>query len=109
MIRRGFVHLARMPGETKRRPVLVLSPDRRNELAYDVSVVPCSSVARLGPWHVVLRKGVGGLDRASVAKCEQVTTLPKATLDDLALGGPVPETTLSQIRAALLRALGWEE
>ena len=52
MLRRGWLHWAEMD---KRRPVLILSPESRNERASDLIVVPCSSVLRGGPWHVRLR------------------------------------------------------
>lgn len=109
MIRRGHVYLARMPDEGKHRPVIVLSPDRRNDLANDVTVVPCSTVRRLGPWHVELRPGAGGLAKASVAKCEHVTTLPKDRLEEPALGGPLSRQVLLEIRGSILRALDFEE
>lgn len=109
MIRRGHIYLARMPDEGKHRPVIVLSQDRRNELANDVTVVPCSTVRRLGPWHVELRAGAGGLTKASVAKCEHVTTLPKDRLEEPSLGGPLSRQTLAAIRSSILRALDFDE
>ncbi len=109
MIRRGHVHLARVPGESKRRPVIVLSPDRRNDLANDVTVVPCTTVRRLGPWHVSLPRGAGGMKEPSIAKCEHVTTLPKYLLDERPLGGPLSRAELGSIRDAILRALDFDE
>ena len=109
MIRRGHVHLVRMPGERKQRPVVVLSPDRRNELASDVVVVPCSTASRVGPWHVRLARHEGGLDRASHAKCEQPATLPKEWLAPAPLGGPLPASRMREIRDALLRALAFDD
>ena len=61
----------------KRRPVVVMSVERRNELARDVIAIPCSTNARPMSWHVPLRKGEGGLPHASIAKCEQIVTIPK--------------------------------
>lgn len=109
MIRRGHVYYARIPGEAKRRPVVVLSSDRRNDLAYDVTVVPCSTTLRPGPWHVVLARGTGGLSWKSVAKCEQVTTLRKDSLDPQPIGGALPADLLAQIRAAIMRALEFDD
>jgi mRNA-degrading endonuclease toxin of MazEF toxin-antitoxin module len=108
-LRRGYLYRIRMPGEGKERPVLVLSQDRRNDLAYDVTVVPCSTVLRLGPWHVPLRRGEGGLPQSSVAKCEQITTLPKARIRGAALGGRLSAERLAEIRAAVLHALDFDE
>jgi mRNA-degrading endonuclease toxin of MazEF toxin-antitoxin module len=75
--RRGHLYWVRIPDEPgrKRRPALVVSPDSRNRLASDVIVIPLSSVLREAPTHVRLRAREGGLERPSMAKCEQITTL----------------------------------
>jgi mRNA-degrading endonuclease toxin of MazEF toxin-antitoxin module len=67
MLRRGCVHWANTPGE-KRRPVLLLSPEARNDRARDVIVVPLTSVLREGPWHVRLRTGEAGIAQADVVQ-----------------------------------------
>lgn len=105
MFRRGHLYWARVPGESKQRPVIVVSPDRRNDLAETVVVVPCSTTRRFGPWHVALASGEGGLVRASVAKCEEITALPKERLARTPLGGPLSRARLDEIRDCLLRAL----
>ena len=97
-----------MPGEAKRRPVVILSDDRRNRLAYDVTVVPCSTARRLGPWHVPLQRGEGGIPEPSVVKCEHITTLPKRHIVPGALGGALSSERLGQIRAAVLDALSFD-
>lgn len=102
-LRRGHLHWARLD---KRRPVLVLSPDIRNELASDVIVVPCSTRLRAGPTHVRLRRGEGGLPTRSVLKCEQITTLPRDLLGQRALGGPLSARRLAAVEQAVLRAIG---
>ena len=103
MIRRGSVHWARLD---KRRPVLVVSPDYRNEWASDVLVVPCSTVRRTAPTHVLLRRGEAGLPAPSAAKCEQVMTLPRGDLDSEALGPSLGGERMDQVERALLRAFG---
>ncbi|OGR12185.1 MAG: hypothetical protein A2341_20860 [Deltaproteobacteria bacterium RIFOXYB12_FULL_58_9] len=105
MLRRGCVYWANMPGD-KRRPVLLMSPEARNERANDVIVVPLSSVLREGPWHVRLRKGEAGIAQASVVKCEQITTLRKDILVSEPLGGPISAGRMSQVERAVLRAIG---
>ncbi len=102
-LRRGFLHWAQFD---KRRPALVVSPDERNALGNDVVVVPCTRTRRLGPWHVALPRGEGGLPRASVAKCELVTTLLKEDLDEMPIGGPLRHERMIEIERALLLALG---
>ena len=84
----------------------MISIDARNRLASDVLVIPCSTTERPAPTHVRLRKGHGGLDRRSVLKCEQITTLPKDYLLPSALGGPLPGRILEQVEVGVLRALG---
>ena len=105
---RGCLYWVRIPGEPggKRRPALVISLDARNRLASDVLVIPCSTTERPAPTHVRLRKGHGGLERRSVLKCEQITTLPKDYLLPSALGGPLPGHILEQVEVGVLRAIG---
>ena len=97
-----------MPGESKVRPALVVSPDRRNERSNTVVLIPCTTVLRLGPWHVPLRKGEGGLPSPSVAKCENVTTVEKSAIDPRPMGGPLAEARWLDIREGILRALDFD-
>ena len=101
--RRGFLYFARLD---KRRPVLVISSNARNEGASDVLVVPCSTMLSAAPTHVRLRKGEGGVPAASVMKCEQLTNLHKSYLDVEALGGSLGEQRLREVERAVLRAIG---
>jgi mRNA-degrading endonuclease toxin of MazEF toxin-antitoxin module len=106
--RRGHLHWVRIPDEPegKRRPGLIVSPDVRNRLAGDVLVVPLSSVLREAPTHVRLRPREGGIARASVAKCEQLTTLRKDRLSAKPLGGALSAQRMLEIEKAVLRAIG---
>ncbi len=108
LFRRAHIYWVRMPAEHKHRPALILSPDRRNDRAETVVVIPCTTVKRPGPWHVHLRRGEGGLDRDSAAKCEDITLLAKDRLLPTPLGGPLSSARLEEIRAALLQALDFE-
>jgi mRNA-degrading endonuclease toxin of MazEF toxin-antitoxin module len=101
--RRGQLYWAELD---MRRPVLVISPDYRNELASDVIVVPCSTTVRLAPTHVVLHRGEGGLDRPSALKCEQLTTLRREDVGRLALGPPLSRRRMAEVERAVLRAIG---
>ena len=102
-VRRGHLYWAKLD---KRRPVLVISPDYRNERASDVIVVPCSTVARPAPTHVVLRKGEGGVPERSVLKCEQIMTLPRTDVGTKALGGRLAAVRIAETERAILRAIG---
>lgn len=103
MIRRGQLHWARLD---KRRPVLVVSPDYRNDRANDVIVVPCSTTIRDAPTHVRLRRREGGLRVDCVAKCEQITTLHKDDLDDAPLGRAISASSMRDVERGILRAIG---
>src|SRR5213593_1861017 len=68
-----------------RRPVIVVSHDGFNQTPgwRSIIVVPISTSAaqaRRGPTAVYLPEGAGGIERASVALCHQVTTLDRAKL-----------------------------
>jgi mRNA interferase MazF len=101
--RRGHLYLARLD---KLRPVLVISPDVRNELASDVLVIPCTSRLSTAPTHVRLRRGDGGLSEGSVLKCEQLTTLHKEELRRTPLGSALPPKIVRAVERAVLRAIG---
>ena len=103
MARRGHLYWARLD---KRRPVLVLSVNARNERASDLIVVPCSTTLREAPTHVRLGRGEGGAPRACMLKCEQITTLPKEDVDVAPLGSALTAARLVEIERAVLRAIG---
>ena len=69
-------------------------------------VVPCSTVRRVAPTHVPLGRGEAGLPAASVAKCEQVMTVPRAELAPEAVGTVLGRERMDQVERALLRAFG---
>jgi mRNA interferase MazF len=101
--RRGHVYWANFD---KRRPVLVVSIDARNERATDVIVIPCSTRIRQAPTHVHLRAGEGGLPQTCVLKCEQITTLRKADVDPSPIGPPIGPGRMAEVERAVLRAIG---
>jgi len=105
VLKRGHLYWAKVPND-KRRPVLILSPDIRNELANDVIVAPVSTILRHGPWHVRLRKGEAGISQASIIKCEQITTVRKEIISSQALGGSLSATRMKHIERSVLRAIG---
>lgn len=102
-IRRGHIYFAKMD---KVRPVLVISPNVRNDLASDVVVIPCSTRLSVAPTHVRLRKGDGGIREASVLKCEQITTLHRDDVRPKPLGGALGPKQILGVERAILRAIG---
>jgi len=107
--KRGEVYLVNLPGQpldTKPRPALVVSLDVRNRLANDVVVVPISTTLRPGPTHVKLPEREGGLDRTSMAKCEQITTLDKSFLIRGPFSGAISPEKMTQVEKAIQRTIG---
>jgi mRNA interferase MazF len=101
--RRGHLYWAQVD---KRRPVLVISIDARNERASDVMVVPCTTTLRPAPTHVRLRAGEAGAPQVCMLRCEQVTTLPRSDIEPRPLGGPLGHGRLGEVERAVLRAIG---
>ncbi len=100
------MRLPRHPADPKARPALVVSMDVRNRLANDVIVVPLSTNLRSAPTHAELSVGEGGLKQASVAKCEQVTTLDKSFLLRGPFAGTISAVKMREIEKAVQRAIG---
>lgn len=86
MPRRGeiwWVHLPSDPADNGARPVIVVSPDSRNQhpRATTVLVIPLStSIHKAGPSHVLLRTGETGLRIDSVAQADSISTVTRSLL-----------------------------
>jgi mRNA-degrading endonuclease toxin of MazEF toxin-antitoxin module len=103
-VKRGAIHW----GQTdKRRPLLIVSPDDRNELAGDVIVAIVTTKGRPSRWHVRLGRGEATLPTESMIKCEQLFTVPKAHCDRTPIGS-LSEPRMREIDRALISALGIE-
>ena len=76
---------ARGSEQAGRRPVLVISRERLNELLPVVNTIPLTSrksVSRvIYPNEVLLPSGVAGLKVDSIALCYQIRTLDKSRLE----------------------------
>lgn len=97
--------------QSGRRPVIIVSHDGFNQTPgwRSVIVVPIStSVAQAmrGPTAVVIPEGAGGLRKASIALCHQVTTLDRAKLTGF-MGNLSPDL-LNQVEDGLKAALDLE-
>lgn len=103
MHRRGRLYWANVD---KRRPVLVISIDARNARATDVLVIPCTTNLREAPTHVRLHRGEGGVPASSMLKCEQITTLPIADVENDPLGDALSARRLGEVERGVLRAIG---
>lgn len=112
-MRRGEIYWTDInprPGSEQkgRRPVVVVSHDSFNHSGAwrSVIVVPISASpaqARRGPTAIAIPAGHGGLSRASVALCHQVTTLDRTRLEKRigALGRVLLEEIAAGLRAAM--------
>jgi len=101
-----WAKIPRQPGDTKERPILVVSQDSRNEFAHDIIVVPLSTTLHPSPTHVHLPSGSGGLSQTSMAKCELITTLDKIFLERGPLGGKISAAQMREVENAIMRAIG---
>lgn len=107
--KRGEIYLVNLPSkpkDIKNRPALVVSLDIRNKLANDIIVVPLSTNLRAAPTHILLQEGEGGLSKASMAKCEQVTTIDKSLLIRGPFAGKINDEKMKEIAKALIIAIG---
>lgn len=91
-----------------RRPVIVISHDAFNQAPgwQSVIVVPISTStaqARRGPTAIALPAGAGGLKKASLALCHQVTTLDRAKLTQFI--GALNQPLLGQVEDGLKAAM----
>ena len=110
--RRGEIWIVDTPGRPEDphqpRPGIVISEDVRNEYRDHAIVVPFYSEGTVGPTHVGIRAGTGGLEHDSVIFCEKISTVDYQFFHDGPLGLPVPESILRGIVLAVRLALGDE-
>lgn len=112
-MKRGDIYwadlLPRSGSEQKgRRPVVVVSHDGFNQTPgwRSIIVVPLSTSgaqAKRGPTAVAIPEGVGGLKKASIALCHQVTTLDRSKLAEPI--GVLPRELLTQVETGLKIAM----
>ena len=111
-MRRGEVWWASLPdpdgsGPGYRRPVLIVSANEFNESAIATIVIAAlTSNLRLAeaPGNVRLRRGEGGVPKASVVNVSQVYTVDRSRLT--AKLGSLPGARLMNVDSGLRLALG---
>ncbi len=105
MIKRGDIYWVRLePVEGseigKIRPAVVISNDINNELADTVTIVPItSSVGKVYPFEVLIRKGTANLTDDSKVKANQIRTVDKRRLKNLI--GTLPAAVLEKIELSI--------
>ncbi len=72
----------------------------------DVIAIPLFSRGRLGPTHVGIPGGAGGVMHACVAFCEEVTTVDRDFLASGALGRRIEPVLMAAVVRAVRRAIG---
>ena len=94
-------------GDTKKRPVVVVSIDIRNQYSSTVLVVPFSSDTSdaANPSRVLMRKGEGGLNADSVAMCDVMTNVEKKYLESKSFG-EITSASFARIQKAIQIAIG---
>lgn len=109
--KQGAIYLSkalRQGGDTKKRPVIVVSIDVRNQYSSTLLVVPCSSdiaASTNNPCRIFIPSGEGGLERDSVALCDLVTTVEKRYLERGPYGA-VQAQSFRQIQQGIQIAIG---
>lgn len=111
--KRGGIYWIHFPASKQervigdRRPGLVLSNDINNQFAGTVTVAPITgseNVKKVYRFHCFVPQGVGGLDKDSVIKLEQVMTIDQSIVGQLI--GMLPNEYLDSAVAALKIHLG---
>lgn len=108
--RQGEVYLVkalRSIGDTKKRPVVVVSINTRNELSTTVLIVPFTSdlSGSQTPTRVLIPAGEGGLEADSLAVCENILAVQKIYLERGPYGAIAP-ASLGKIQRAIQVAIG---
>ena len=108
--RRGQIWACRPPGKRddphQPRPALVVSSDTRNDVADDVTVVPIFSRGAVGPTHVAIAAGQGGIAKDSVVFCEEIATIDKHFVGRGPWGATVDEDVLNAVVRGVRRSIG---
>jgi mRNA interferase MazF len=106
MIQRGFIYwtdLNPVIGSEigKTRPSIVVSNDINNRYGSTVTIVPISStVVKIYPTDVLLKKGEAGLTNDSKPKADQIRTVDKRRIGKSI--GEIPVAKMQLIEEAIL-------
>ena len=102
-----LVRALRAIGDTKKRPVAVVSINSRNELSRTVLIIPFTSDLSGGetPTRILIPAGVGGLQSDSLAVCEQILAVQKTYLEQGPYGA-ISADFLARIQRGVQVAIG---
>lgn len=105
-VNRGEIWQFSFPSPNKRRPVLILTRQEVIGHLHSVTVAPITTMIRGIPSEVVIGPE-NGLKTDSAINVDNLVTVPKAGLRSFV--GTVSSSVLSELREALLFALGFDE
>jgi mRNA-degrading endonuclease toxin of MazEF toxin-antitoxin module len=98
------------PPEKGRRPVIIVSPNARNQhpRATSVLVIPLStSIHKLGPAHLLLSAGETGLRMDSAAQADNIAVVLRANLREPGPGQrALSHTKICQLASLVKIAMG---
>ena len=102
-----LIRALRSLGDSKKRPVVVVSIDLRNELSRTVLVVPFTSDLGSGetPTRILVLAGEGGLQTDSLAVCDNILAIRKSYLEQGPYGR-VGLRSLQRIQQGIQIAIG---
>ena len=94
-------------GDTKKRPIVIVSIDIRNQYSSTVLVVPFSSdlSQSANPCRILIERGDGGLKADSVAMCDVITCIKKQYLEPQPYG-KISQKCFEQILQAIQITIG---
>jgi mRNA interferase MazF len=94
-------------GDSKKRPVVVVSINLRNEFSQTVLVVPFTSDLSGGetPTRILVKAGEGGLQADSLAICDNILAVSKSYLEQGPYGR-VSSRSLQHIQQGIQLAIG---
>ena len=104
-VNRGEIWQFSFPSPDHRRPVLILTRQEVIGHLHSVTVAPITTTIRGIPSEVVIGTD-SGLKTASAVNLDNLATVPKAGLRSFI--GTVSPQILSEVREALLFALGFD-
>jgi len=85
----------------KTRPALVISNNRNNEFSSTVTLIPItSSIEKVYPFEVLIRKNESGLAYDSKIKCNQIRTVDRSRL--IKISGVLLPDKMAEVESALM-------
>ena len=103
---RGEVRWYKFPRPDKRRPVLILTRDSALEYLGEVTVAPVTTTIRDIPTEVLLSRA-DGMEGDCAINLDHVQTVSRGRIGSLIT--VLDPRRLSEVRAALLFALGFDD